>query len=169
MRVTILSILLVIIHVLETTIFQNIRIGGIAPNFMIMIIVSFALLRGCKEGVLIGVLAGFLHDVSFSSTMGLTIITYALIGYGCGKFNKDFYRENFIIPFFCTLGSSLFSSAITMLSFVLHGKVNILFFLKSIIIPELIYTVTLSLVVYQLMYLINEKIEEHEKKTRNIF
>ncbi|MHC1747557.1 MAG: rod shape-determining protein MreD [Cellulosilyticaceae bacterium] len=169
MRITILSILLVAIHILETTIFQNIRIGGIAPNFTIMIIVSFALLRGCKEGTIIGMLAGLLHDVSFSSTIGLTVITYALIGYGCGKFNKDFYRENFIIPFFCTLGSSLFASAVTMISFILYGKVRILFFLKSIIIPELIYTVTLSLVVYQLMYIINEKIEEHEKKTRNIF
>ena len=57
MRIAVIGSLLVIIHILESTLFQYIRIGGIGPNFMIMLIVSFALLRGSKEGMAIGSVA----------------------------------------------------------------------------------------------------------------
>lgn len=169
MRLSIIGILLLIMHALSTTLFQSLKIGDISPNFMIMIIVSFALLRGSKEGGIIGLIAGLLNDISFGTVLGPTAIIYGIIGYVCGKFNRNFYRENFIIPFICTLCSSLFYSITFMLGFVLRGKVNFIFFLKSIVIPEIIYTITLSLVIYQLAYVINEKIEYQERKTRNIF
>lgn len=169
MRILVISMLLVITHILEMTLFESIRIGGVAPNFMLMIIVSFALLRGSKEGALIGVAAGLLYDVTFAMFLGQHTVMYMIIGYVCGKFNKNFYRENFIMPFLCTLFSSLCASCISMFFYVMRGKTNLLFFLKTIAIPEVIYTVTLSLVIYQLIYLINEKLEIREKKTRNIF
>lgn len=169
MRIAVIGVLLTIVHILEVTVFDALRIGGVSANFMIMIIVSFALLRGSKEGLCVGALAGILYDITFGTMLGPKLITYALIGYVCGKFNKNFYRENFIIPFVCTLFSSLFANFSSMFLFVMRGKLNIIFFLKTIIIPELIYTVTLSLVVYQLTYMINERLELHERKTRNIF
>ncbi len=169
MRISIIGILLLLVHALSATLFQVLRIGDIAPNFLIMLIVSFALLRGSKEGSIIGIAAGFLNDISFGTFLGPTAAIYGIIGYICGRFNKNFYRENFIIPFICTLFSSLFYSVFVMLGFILRGKINFIFFFKAIIIPELIYTITLSLVVYQFAYVINEKIEYHERKTRNIF
>lgn len=169
MRISIIGFLLLVMHALSTTLFQSLRIGDIAPNFMIMIIVSFALLRGSKEGSIIGIVAGLLNDISFAPFIGYGVVIYAIVGYVCGKFNKNFYRENFIIPFICTLFGTLFYSILSMLGFILRGKINFIFFFKGIIIPELIYTITLSLVIYQLTYLINEKIEHHERKTRNIF
>lgn len=169
MRAIVLGSLLVIMHSLESTLFQYIRIGGIGPNFMIMIIVSFALLRGSKEGMMIGAFSGLLYDISFGMHIGPTLLSYMFIGFVCGKFNKNFYRENFIIPFICTLISSLFYGAVNIMAFILRGKLSFGYFIKSIIIPELIYTITLSLIIYQIAYLINEKIEEHEKSSRNIF
>lgn len=169
MRAIVLGILLVLVHVLESTLFQYIRIGGIGPNFMIMIIVSFALLRGSKEGMWIGMGAGLLYDISFGLHLGPTILVYMFIGFICGKFSKNFYRENFIIPFICTLVSSLFYSMMNMVAFILRGTLCFGYFIKSIVIPELIYTITLSLIIYQLAYSVNEKIEEHERGSRNIF
>ena len=64
---------------------------------------------------------------------------------------------------------SLFYSAVNIMAFILRGKLSFGYFIKSIIIPELIYTITLSLIIYQIAYLINEKIEEHEKSSRNMF
>lgn len=169
MRPLVLSILLIVMHVLESTLFQYIRIGGVGPNFMIMIIVSFALLRGSKEGALIGVGAGLLYDLSFGLHIGPTVISYMLIGFVCGKLNRNFYRENFIIPFICTLVSSLFYSGVNIMAFVLRGELAFVYFIKSIVVPELIYTITLSLIVYQLAYSLNERIESSQKSLRNMF
>lgn len=169
MRPIVLSILLVVMHVLESTLFQYIRIGGVGPNFMIMIIVSFALLRGSKEGMMIGAGAGLLYDLSFGLHIGPTLLSYMLIGFVCGKLNQNFYRENFIIPFICTLCASLFYSMVNIIALVLRGELAFRYFIKSIVIPETIYTITLSLIVYQLAYLLNEKIENAERGSRNIF
>nr|WP_302599305.1 rod shape-determining protein MreD [uncultured Cellulosilyticum sp.] len=169
MRPFVIGTLLVVVHTLSATLFQYLKIGNVAPNFMIMLIVSFALLRGSKEGSVIGIAAGLLHDLSFGMSIGPTAIIYGLIGYVCGTFNKNFYRENFILPFVCTLFSSLFYSLTCIFSLMLRGKLNIIFFMKSIAIPEMIYTITLSLIAYQITYLINEKLEMSERKTRNIF
>ncbi|MGL4738658.1 MAG: rod shape-determining protein MreD [Cellulosilyticaceae bacterium] len=169
MRAFVIGGLLIGVHILSTTVFQYLRIGGVAPNFMIMIIVAFALLRGSKEGTIIGLCAGVLYDIVFGSLFGLTALTYGIIGYMCGRLNKNCYRENFIMPFACTLASSVFSSIASIFIFLMRGRTNFTFFLTNRLIPELIYTATLSLVVYQIMYLINEKLEEKEKHTRNIF
>lgn len=169
MRAVVIGFLLIVLHTLEATVFQYIRIGDIAPNFMIITIVSFALLRGNKEGAIIGAFAGLLNDISFGLQIGPSIVSYALIGYICGKLNKNFYRENFVIPVICTLLSSLFYSSMHIIAFVLRGKLSFVYFIKAIVIPELIYTITLSLIIYQVAYLINEKIEECETSTKNIF
>lgn len=169
MRIGVIGIVLFVAHILETTWVQEIRIGGVAPRFMVMIIVAFALLRGSKEGALIGFFAGLLYDLSFGLYFGEMILPYTLLGYLCGRLNKNFYRENFILPFVCTLGGSLMAHGSTLFILMMRGKLNWLYYFKRIIIPELIYTLTIALVIYQIMYLINEKIELKEKRTRNIF
>lgn len=169
MRVGIIGLLLLIVQVLEATVFQVIRIGDVAPNFMIMLIVSFALLRGSKEGAIIGAAAGLIYDCTFGLAIGPTVFIYAIIGFICGKFNKNFYRENFIIPLICTLFSSLLYSVFNMIALILRGQLQFGYYLKSIVIPELIYTIALSLIVYQIAYMINEKIEKSERKSRNMF
>ncbi len=169
MRVAVLACLLLLTYVGEGTLFQLIRIGGVSPHFMIIIIVSFALLRGSKEGALIGLAAGILYDITFGVYPLEMALPYTLIGYFCGRLNKNFYRENFVLPFVCTLLASVLSHVGTLFVFMMRANINFFFYLTKIIIPQTIYTITLSLVVYQLMYLLNERLERRERKTRNIF
>lgn len=169
LRIFIIAIVLLVSNVLQSTLFNVIRIRDISPNFMVMIIVAFALLRGSREGSIIGFFSGLLTDILFSTSKGYLAIIGACIGYFCGKLNKDFYRENFILPFLLTLVSTIAYDFALSFAFLLRGKTNYIFFIKNIIVPETIYTMILSVVVYQLMYIINEKIEKHEKVKRNIF
>ena len=169
MRIIVISIILFIANILQSTVFDMIRIRGISPNFNIMIIVSFALLRGSKEGSIIGFFAGLLVDIVFGTTKGYLAIIGACIGYLCGRFNKDFYRENFVLPFILTLISTMVYGLGVSFPFLLRGKINYIYFIKNIIVPETIYTIILSLVLYQIIYIINKKIEENEKTKRNIF
>ncbi len=169
MRYFVLAGVLIATHILQVTLFEYIRIWGVAPNILVAIVVSFALLRGSKEGALIGAFGGVLYDVTFSMTFGSAIISYVLVGYCCGKLHPYCYRENFILPFSCTLFGSLLVSLMNILGFILRGKLLFGFFLYEIIIPELIYTMTLTLMIYQLSYTINHYLEIREKKTRNMF
>ena len=169
MRIVVIGVLLIIAQVLQSTLFQLIRIGHIAPNLMIILIVSFALLRGSKEGTIVGIASGLIYDSTFGLMMGPATITYAFIGFLCGRFNKNFYRENFIIPLICTFFSSLFFNIVNMFALVLRGELHFIYYLKAIVVPELIYTMAIALLIYQMTYMINEKIEKGERKSRNMF
>lgn len=169
MRIIVIGILLIITQVLQSTLFQLMRIGEVAPNFMIILIVSFALLRGSKEGMIIGAIAGIIYDSTFGLILGPTTVAYAFIGWLCGRFNKNFYRENFIIPLFCTLISSILYSGMNILALILRGELQLTYYLRAIVIPELFYTMALSLILYQFTYFINEKIEKSEKRSSKMF
>ena len=52
MRIAVICILSVFNVILESTLFQYTRINGIKPDFSVMIIVAYALLRGSTFGPL---------------------------------------------------------------------------------------------------------------------
>ncbi|ONI43622.1 rod shape-determining protein MreD [Candidatus Epulonipiscium fishelsonii] len=168
MRIVTIGGLILIIHILQSTLFNLIRINNIAPNFFVMIIVSFSLLRGSKEGAIMGLFAGILYDLSFGTTVGFAF-SYMILGFLCGRLTPNFYRENFILPFVCTFLGDLFINSFIVIALILRGETNIIYFFKEIIVPEIIYTNALTIFVYQISYKINLKIEQVEKRTRNIF
>ncbi|OOB80039.1 MAG: rod shape-determining protein MreD [Epulopiscium sp. Nuni2H_MBin003] len=169
MRYVVIAFILILSFVLQSTLFEYIRIFNVAPNLLVMIVVSFALLRGAKEGVVIGFAGGLLYDTTYSVIVGSSAISYMILGYVCGKLHPYCFRENNILPFMCTLFGSLFISAMNLIGFILRADLEFVYFLPRVVIPELLYTITLTLVVYHMSYTINEKIEMREKKTRNLF
>lgn len=53
-RKLIIAILIIISYLCQTTFNRGISIGNITPNLLIILVCIFALLRGKKEGLLIG-------------------------------------------------------------------------------------------------------------------
>jgi rod shape-determining protein MreD len=169
-RIFIIGFILIINNILQSTYFQCLRIRGVVPNFYIMVIVSFALLRGSMEGAIVGFAAGLIQDIYFGSSIGFSSLIGMYIGYFCGKLSKNFYRENFLLPLALTISGTLFNGiVIYVFTYLVRGKVQFIHFLNTIILPEAIYTGVFSLFVYQLIYWINAKLEEKEKHNRRLF
>lgn len=170
MRAFSISLILIITNVLQSTYFQHIRIRGAIPNFYITIIVSFALLRGSKEGAVVGFFAGLLQDIYFGTAIGFYALLGMYVGYLCGKLNKNFYRENFLLPIILTIVSTFFYElTVYIFTYLVRGKVEFSFFLNNIIVPEVVYTGVISVIVYQGIYYLNRKLEFREKKNRSFF
>ncbi|ONI43301.1 rod shape-determining protein MreD [Candidatus Epulonipiscioides gigas] len=161
--------ILVMSLALQNTLMEFIRIGGISPNFLTMLVVAFSLLRGKKEGTIIGLLGGLLYDLSYSHIFGIYSIGYMIVGFCCGKLHYFCYRETRILPLTCTCFASLFINTITILRFILIGNLNFLYFYFCKVLPELIYTAVLTLIIYRCIYFINDRLEEQEKKSRKLF
>ncbi|NLK21509.1 MAG: rod shape-determining protein MreD [Epulopiscium sp.] len=169
-RIFAISIILIITNILQSTYFQALKIRGVIPNFYIMIIVSFALLRGSKEGAIVGLFAGLLQDVYFGTAIGFFALIGMYIGYFCGKINKDFYPESFLLPLVLTIFSTFFYDlSVYVFTYLVRGKINFIFFFNNIMLPGVVYTGIISLFVYQGIYYLNEKLEIKEKKYRKFF
>lgn len=65
MRLLITALMVFINFILQTTLLQMFAIRGVLPNTALIIAVSYALLRGSREGAFVGIGAGLLQDIFF--------------------------------------------------------------------------------------------------------
>ncbi len=157
-------------YLLQCTVFHRISLGGIVPNILIIITSSFGFMRGKKEGLMIGFFAGFLIDVFYGDILGFYALIYMVIGYLNGFFKQLFYPEDIKLPLILISGSELlycFSAYVFL--FLLRSKFNFSFYFVHVILPEIVYTVLVTLVFYKLILWINEKLEIREKRSASKF
>ena len=155
---------------LQSTLFQYIEILGVRPNTALIIIVSYSILRGDVEGAILGFFAGLLTDVYFGPYIGAYALMYMLIGYICGKPFKNFFRENFLLPLSLVAASSLlYQFVIYIVAYLFHADLGLPYYFRTIILPGAVYTLIFTVPLYALLYGINNKLEEYEKKKRKLF
>ena len=170
MRIAITALVIFINFILQTTLFPLFAVRGIFPNTALIIVTSYALLRGSKEGAIAGVATGFLMDVFFSSMIGFYSLLYLAVGYLFGRSQRNFYRENYILPvIFCTVSTVLFQAVLYITGFLFRGEGNILYFLFSVLLPEIVYTAVITVPLYRILFGINEWMELKEKYKYRLF
>ena len=170
MRILITALIIFVNFILQTTLFPLLAIQGIFPNTALIIVTSYALLRGSKEGAIIGGGCGLLMDIFFSKMIGFYTLLYLAIGLLFGRSQKTFYRENYILPvIFCTIATVLYQAVLYITGFMFRGEGNILYFLFSVLVPELVYTAVVTILFYRILFGINEWLELKEKYKYRLF
>lgn len=168
MRRFMVSFLLVIsCFVLQSTVFKAIAFGGIIPNLMIVLTASFGFMRGEKAGILFGFFCGLLADIFFGNVIGLYAMIYMYIGYANGKFNMIFYPEDIKLPLALIFVSDMVYGLLCyILLFLMRGRFHFTYYLVHIILPEMVYTIVVTLILYPFLLWINKKLEDREQKER---
>lgn len=62
-RKVIVSIIIIICYLLQTTLFSALSFASISPNLLIVVVSSFGFMRGKKEGLFIGFFCGLILDI----------------------------------------------------------------------------------------------------------
>lgn len=164
-KVTIFFII-VICFLLQSTVFQALSFASISPNLLIVVVSSFGFMRGRKEGMWIGLFCGLLLDIFFGDVFGFYTIVYMVIGYINGMFRKIFYPDDIKLPMMLILGSDLVLGLIMyLLRFLSRKKVHFGYYLGHIIIPEMVYTLVITLGLYFILLKINQHLEKIEKRS----
>lgn len=170
MRIAITALIIFVNFILQTTLFPLFTIQGIFPNTALIIVTSYALLRGSKEGALVGVVTGFLMDVFFATAIGFHSALYPAIGFLFGRAQPNFYRENYLLPvIFCTISACIFEAVIYVIGFLFQGEGNLLYFLFSVLLPETVYTAVVTVPCYRILFGVNEWLELKEKYKYRLF
>lgn len=165
-----LSILVCIFFVilcflLQCTVFPHLAFGGIVPNLMIIVTASYGFMKGRKTGLLTGFFSGLLIDIFFGDILGFYALIYMYIGYLNGIFRKMFYPEDIKLPIALIVSSDcLCNLVIYILTFLLNGRFNFIYYFLNIIIPEMVYTIIITCVIYPFLLLIERHMERSEKE-----
>lgn len=169
-RFIISTLMIMICFVLQTTMFRGLAFGGIVPDLLIILTASFGFMRGEKTGLLIGFFCGLLSDVFFGSVLGLNAMIYMYIGYVNGKFSRVFYPDDIKLPLILIIISDfLYGMLYYITLFLMRGRFHISYYFINIILPEMVYTILVTLLLYPLILWINNKLEDSEKRSARKF
>ena len=161
---------IIVCFLLQSTVLHSVSIGSITPNLLLILCSSMGLMRGRKSGMWTGFFCGLLTDLFFGSVLGFYALIYMLIGYGNGFFQRVFYDEDIKLPLALIAGSEfLYGMVIYVLLFMLKSDFHFLNYLRHVIMPELVYTILVTLVLYQIILHINRRLEEEEKRSASRF
>lgn len=165
LNIVVSALFVIICFLLQCTVFNNLSFGGIIPNLMIIVTASYGFMRGRKSGLLVGFFSGLLMDIFFSSILGFYALIYMYIGYLNGIFRKMFYPEDIKLPIALIVSSDfIYNMVIYILSFLLKGRFQFSYYFLNIIIPEMVYTIIVTCVLYPLLLLVESRLEWREKE-----
>lgn len=151
-----IGIIIVICFLCQSTLFQYIKLGGVVPNLLLIVTMSFGLMRGRREGLLVGFFSGLLIDIFFGSALGPYAFIYMTMGYANGFFHRIYYVEDVLLPMsMIAINDFIYNVIIYFLFFMLQNKLHFSEYLWQIILPEMIYTIFITLFFYKLLVRIN--------------
>lgn len=163
-------ILIILSFLLQCSVFPYLELAGVAPNFLIILTSTFGFMKGRKEGIIVGFFCGLLMDLFQGSYLGLYSLLYLYIGYLNGFFRKIFFGDDLKLPLLL-IGASDFLYGIIVYLFmaIVYHKYQFGFYLKGVMLPEVIYTVLVSVVYYYVILKWNQKIEKNKKRGSDSF
>jgi rod shape-determining protein MreD len=168
-RNIILVLVILVGFVLQTTFFQTLNFGGISPNVLIIITAAYGFMYGRKYGMVVGFICGLLTDIFYGSVLGFYALVYLYIGAANGAFHSIFYQDDIKLPLaLITASDFVYSFVCYVLLFLLRGRFNFLYYLKNIILPEMIYTIFVTLFLYPCILVLNREREDDKRGEHNI-
>ena len=139
-----LFFMILISFLLQCTLLHVISIGSITPNLILILCISMGLMRGRKSGLWTG------------SGSGFYALIYMYIGFLSGYAHRICYDDDIKVPVMLAgIGDLLYGLSVYALQFLLRGRLGLGTYLYRIILPEIFYTVILTLIVYRVFHYIN--------------
>ncbi len=164
-RVIVLFFLIIITFLIQTTLFSFHDVTGIAPNLLLILTMSFGIMRGRKEGLLVGFFSGLLFDFFYSSLVGPYAFIFMIIGYVNGFFHKTFLMEDVLLPVvIISIDQLILDFLIYVGSFLLRNRTDLKFYFIHIILPQVLYTALVTAIIYRFYVMINRYLKKKALK-----
>lgn len=169
-RKIITFLIILVCFLFESTIFHALSFADIKPNLLIIVTASFGFMRGKKTGMGVGMTAGLFMDIFWGGVLGFYTLLFTVIGYVNGCFCRLFYDEDIKLPIGLIAASELLYGLVLYSCFyMLHGDFSFGSYLINIILPELVYTILVTLVLYQIILHINRRLQAEEQRSASKF
>lgn len=144
--------LLVIGAVLQTTIMPHVAIWGVFGDLPLLLVVSWSLLRGAREGVIWGFIGGLAVDVLSGAPFGAATLSLVAVALLSGLGQVTVFRTHIALPLVVMFLSTLLYDLIFLLVVRISGQtVAWVESLLRIILPSAVLNAVLTPIVFSMM------------------
>ncbi|HSK47769.1 MAG TPA: rod shape-determining protein MreD [Coriobacteriia bacterium] len=84
--------------VLQAGLAPYLAIGGVTPNFLLIVAITLALVNGPTQGASAGFAAGLIFDLLGSGPVGPMALVLAVTGYLVGLLHEQMFAEGWLLP-----------------------------------------------------------------------
>ncbi len=165
-RKAVMLLLILVGYLIQSTMIRILPMGGVAPNLLIILTSCFGFMRGKKDGMFVGFISGLVMDILFGGLVGFYALVYMVIGYLNGFFASIFYPEDVKLPVALITSSELvYCFIVYIFRFLIQGKLRFVYYFLHIILPEIVYTIFVTIIIYRIILNINEWLEDLERRS----
>jgi rod shape-determining protein MreD len=87
------------LSLLQSTLLPHLKVLGVQPDLVLLMVVSWSLLRGAEEGMLWALIGGLALDILSSARLGVNTLPLLLIGFLTGLWQRGIVRQDVLVPF----------------------------------------------------------------------
>ena len=155
-----LFLAIIISLVLQSTYLEGLKVMGMKPDLVMLLVIFYSISHGARKGALIGFLAGLVQDLFAAKFLGLHAIMKLVIGLLCGTLEKRVYKENVFVPALLAIVVTYFQEASYIVMRQLAGFLNRadtnIPFLKAVTTLA-VYNFFIAIIGYAIYYKLSEK------------
>lgn len=144
-----LFLVFLLCFLLQVTVCRFLGVFGTAPNLILALVIIFSFFFDDFDGIIMGTIFGFIHDICFGPVIGISALVYLAIGMILRFVKIGVYRDNKIILFFLTLiCTAVYYAGCWVLSGVmLDMGMNFIYVMKKVPVA-IVWNYIVLLVVY---------------------
>lgn len=148
-----LALIVFFTFIFQSTITPYLTIGGIQPDFILILVVFLGFIYGSSIGGIGGFVGGLLQDIILSQALGVNAIIKIVLGYLSGFFQKKVYIEHYLYVimgiFIATILSHFLSN---ILNFLIGIRLPFWSVFWKLVVPAAFYNSLLSLFLIPVYY-----------------
>ncbi len=138
---------------LQVTVVDLLRVKGVVPDLIFLLVVFYSFWRGQREGAFWGFVAGLMKDFITGSYLGLNALSTGVAGYLVGWAESRLYKESSLVVMVITFLATLVSQLVYYLLLVyLEIKVPFGVALFQVVFPSAMYNALLVPLFYRKFY-----------------
>ncbi len=152
-------VLLSLVAILKSTLMPHLQIGGGAPDLMLMVVASWALMAPYPEAFAWAFVGGLVQDLLSGAPLGASTLGLLVVAYMAHLLQTQLYRSNVIIVLFVTLAGTLAFHLVMLVVLTLGGyQTNWLYNLTYVTVPTVVLNILLVVPVFKLMNRLYERL-----------
>jgi rod shape-determining protein MreD len=141
---------------LQTTLSPYLKISGVHPDFVLLLVIGWIILRGLGEGITWALVGGLALDLISAAPFGIFTLSMLLVALLANLSQGRIFGSSVVLPLSLTFPLSITFNALALLLLNLLGRPVIwIDAFSSVILPAAIFNTGVMMIVFPLLYLLN--------------
>lgn len=148
--------LLISAALLQSTLSPFIKISGVHPDLVLLLVVSWTILRGLEDGLVWAGIGGISLDFISGAPFGIFTLALLLITMTTGFFHGRTFGSSIVVPLSLAFPLSLFFNVLALIFLNVLGRPVIwIDAFSNVLFPAALFNTGVMILVFPLLYLLN--------------